>query len=159
MKKIVRMRKINDITLAFMMLGLAELIFGMAMVVSSALSFSSELFITNIMIDAFIHGSALALNGSLLVFLCIMSTLSAVSRVKVNILFSLSSLSIAIVVIGMIRELCVGEQGFALAFSAIELLICGSVQFVLFTTKRYLGRKSNTESYTWSNEMVLKKVG
>lgn len=159
MKTIVRIREINDITLAFMMLGLAETIFGAAMLGAGLFSYSREVFLTNIMVDAIIHGSALVLNGSILMTLCLMSTLFAVSKVKVNILFSLSALSIAIVMIGLIRELCVGEHGFAIAFSVIEMFICGIVQFVLFTTKRYLGRRSSTESYAWSNDMVLKKVG
>lgn len=159
MKKIVRIKEINDITLAFMMLGLAETIFGAAILGAGLWSYSREIFLTNIMVDALIHGSALVLNGSLLVTLCLMSTLFAVSKAKVNILFSLSSLSMAIVLIGIIRELCIGENGFGLIFSVIELVICGIVQFVLFTTKRYLGRRSGAENYSWSNEMVLKKVG
>ena len=159
MKKIVRMREINDITLAFMVLGFAELIFGMGMLVASALSFSSAIFITNIMIDAFVHGVALTLSGVLLVALCLMSTLFVISRGKVDVLWVLSIASIVIVVTGMIRELAIGELGFSFAFSVIELMICGIVFFIMSTTKRYLDRRNHTDNYSWSNDMVLKKVG
>ena len=158
MKKIVRMREINDITLAFLILGLAETIFGFTMTASSLYSYSKEIFLTNTMIDAFIHGSALMLNGIILMALCLMSVLMSVSKNKVEVLWGLSIISVIVVLIGIIRGIIVNTNGFSLLFSIIELIICGIVLFIICTTKRFLERRSYKENYAWSCDMVLKKV-
>ena len=158
MKKIVRIRDINDITLAFLMLGLAETIFGSTMALAGLYSYSKEIFLTNIMIDAIIHGSALSLNGVVLMALCLMSVFFAVSKNRVDVLWVLAIASVVVSFVGIIRGMVDSANGFSLLFSLLEIVICSIVLFIVSTTKRFLERRSRQENYSWSCEMVLKKV-
>ena len=159
MKKIIRIKEISDFTLAFLILGLAEAIFGTTMFGAGLYSFCKEKVLADIMIDAMLHGSALSLNGIVLMALCLMSVVFAIRKKRVNVLWELSIVSVFIAFIGMIRAIVCASNGFSILFSVMELVICGIVFFILTTTKRFLERRAHSENYSWSGDMLLKKVG
>ena len=90
--------------------------------------------------------------------LCLMSVFFAVSKNRVDVLWVLAIASVVVSFAGIIRGMVDFANGFSLLFSLLEIVICSIVLFIVSTTKRFLERKSRQENYSWSCEMVLKKV-
>ena len=160
MGKISFVNRFSDLSIAFMILGLTGVISGSIMLYSGISCYLFNLSIgfgaTNLIVDAVSHGLTIALNGVILIVLCLFSLYPIISKFKVDFIWGLSIVSLFFAAIGIVRDLIVRVDTFSVMVSLFTMILCGIIFYLVNFTKKRMDARIAKESEQDIN--ILKKV-
>ncbi len=145
MGKVIRYRDFNEMTIAFIFLGLTGVVFGSCMLFASISCASYNLNFgvgaTRVMLDAMIHGSIFTVSGLLLIVLCSFSIFPIITKRKVDILWGMSILTIVASVLDIIKNLITGRPLFSMIVSVIALGVCCIIYYMINFTRKKMNQR------------------
>ncbi len=159
MGKIIRSKDIDDMTIAFIVLGLTGMVFGGSMLYASlsciSYNISYGVGATPVMVDATILGSIFALNGLLLMGFCLRNIFHVLRKLKVDVLWGLAILSVTASAVDIIKNVIVQRTIFSVLVSLTALVASGIIFYMINYAKKRSDRKEILKMYTRD---MLRKV-
>ena len=160
MRKVACINRFSDLSIAFMVLGLTGLISGTVMLYSGISCYLYNLSIgfgaTSLIIDAVAHGLTIALNGTILMVLCLFSLFPIISKFKVDFIWGLSIVSLIFAVSDAIGDLFMGVDPFSVMVSLFSIMMCAIIFYLVNYTKKKMDARIGMDSDR--DVDVLKKV-
>lgn len=161
MKKVTCIRRFSEMSVAFMVLGLTGLIWGLLMLYSGISCYLYNLSIgfgtTNLIVNAVINGLVVLLSGIVLMILCLFSLFPIISKFKVDFIWGLSVSSLLFSVAGFIRNLFMRSDVFSEMVSLFTVIVCGIIFYMVNYTKRQMDKRALRQGV--QSDMTLRKVG
>ncbi len=164
-KKVRTIAEVNEITLAFIIFGLAVIILGGTMLYGGMQFYGCEhsfgLGISNFAQNTISNGVMFLADGILLMILAVLTLKPHISVSVMKLICNVTALIFILSVISMIKEMICGSGAFEIVGSASGAIICGILFFIFNYSKKTLINMHERRKYRNkdNSNVILKMVG